>query len=145
MIDFGLIFHIVIPVKACPQPDWGRESRTRGNSPGFRVFITLNSEWQEGYVIVKSLTTPLDLCVFEFRFVLLNTFFALLPESSRLHNGALYAAFLGNVPVKTLLKFQALFFKLPGASSRQLYESNPLCCWAKFRQFSEYRQIHSFG
>ena len=44
MIDFGLIFHIVIPVKACPQPDWGRESRTRGNSPGFRVSSTLRPE-----------------------------------------------------------------------------------------------------
>ena len=77
-------------------------------------------------MIFKSLTTLLDLCVFEFRFVLLNTLFALLPYSSQLHNGALYAAFLGNVPVKTLLKFQALFFQLPRASSRQLYESNPL-------------------
>ena len=79
MVEFGLIFHIVMPVKACPQPDWGRESRTRGNSPGLRVSLTLSPELQESYVIVKSSTTPLDLCVFEFRFVLLNTFFALLP------------------------------------------------------------------
>ena len=39
MVDFGLIFHIVIPLKACPQSDWGRESRTRANTPGFRVSL----------------------------------------------------------------------------------------------------------
>jgi len=44
MVDFGLIFHFVIPVKACPQPDWGRESRTLGNSPGFQVSSTLSPE-----------------------------------------------------------------------------------------------------
>jgi len=44
MVDFGLIFHFVIPVKACPRPDWGGESRTRGNSAGFRVSSTLCPE-----------------------------------------------------------------------------------------------------
>ena len=67
MIDFGRIFHIVIPAKACPQPDWRRESRTRANTPGFRVPPYAQPGMTGG------------LCVFEFRFVLLNTLFALLP------------------------------------------------------------------
>ena len=44
MVDFGLILHFAIPVKARPQSDWGRESRTRGNTPGFRVSSTLSPE-----------------------------------------------------------------------------------------------------